>query len=106
MLKITLESEKSKSQITLSEREKEIASLKQLMEASKEKENTLSAKVDTIEQKSRDEYQRLIEMYESSGRYKELRDIYENKIKSIESELLQAKESTIQQTLISQEREK
>ena len=49
MLKITLESEKSKSQITLSEREKEIASLKQLMEASKEKENTLSAKVDTIE---------------------------------------------------------
>ena len=106
MLKITLESEKSKSQITLSEREKEIASLKQLMEASKEKENTLSAKVDTIEQKSRDEYQRLIEMYESSGRYKELRDIYEGKIKSIESELLQAKEATIQQTLISQEREK
>ena len=38
-------------------------------------------------------------MYESSGRYKELRDIYETKLEAKESELLQAKESIIQNTL-------
>ena len=46
VLKITLESEKSKSQITVAEREKEISSLKSIIEASKERENTLNAKVD------------------------------------------------------------
>ena len=80
------------------------------MEASRDKENNLSAKVESIEQKSRDEYQRLIEMYESSGRYKELRDIYEGKLETKESELLQAKESVIQntykETLLSKEHEK
>ena len=38
-------------------------------------------------------------MYESSGRYKELRDIYEGKLETKESELLQAKESVIQNSL-------
>jgi len=61
----------------------------------KERESTLNEKVEKIEQKSRDEYQRLVEMYESSGRYKELRDIYEGKLETKESELLQAKESFI-----------
>jgi hypothetical protein len=49
-------------------------------------------------------------MYESSGRYKELRDIYEGKLETKESELLQAKESVIQntykETLLSKEHEK
>ena len=38
-------------------------------------------------------------MYESSGRYKELRDIYEGKLETKESELLQAKESVIENSL-------
>ena len=38
-------------------------------------------------------------MYESSGRYKELRDIYEGKLEAKEAELLLAKESVIQNAL-------
>ena len=99
ILKVQLESEKAKHEITLAEREKDIAGLKAQLEATKERETSLTEKVEKVEQKARDEYQRLVEMYESSGRYKELRDIYEGKLEAKESELLQAKESFIQRQL-------
>ena len=83
----------------MAEREKDIASLKSQLEMTKERETSLTEKIDKIEQKARDEYQRLVEMYESSGRYKELRDIYEGKLEAKESELLQTKESFISSQL-------
>ena len=44
------------------------------------RETNLSIKLDQTDIKSRLEYQRLIEMYEGSSRYKELRDLYEEKL--------------------------
>ena len=59
------------------------------------KEQTLSEKVDNIEQKNREEHQRLVEMYEGSGRYKDVRELYESKIEAKDTELMSAKESLL-----------
>ena len=58
-----------------------------------QKESALTKKMESVEKSSRDEYQRLIEMYESSGRYKELRDLYESKLETKDNELSSLRKS-------------
>ena len=38
----------------------------------------------------------MVEMYEGSGRYKDVRELYESKLEAKETELMSAKESLIQ----------
>ena len=70
------------------------------------KEQTLIEKVDIVEQKNREEHQRLIEMYEGSGRYKDVRELYESKLEAKETELMSAKESLLQARLIDEQKDK
>ena len=91
-LKVIYESLKTKNEITLHEREKEISSISNQLIQSASKEQVLSEKAEKMEQKHREEHQRLIEMYEGSGRYKDVRELYESKLQTKESELMSAKE--------------
>ena len=70
------------------------------------KEQTLIEKVDIVEQKNREEHQRLIEMYEGSGRYKDVRELYESKLEAKETELMSAKESLLQARLMDEQKDK
>lgn len=45
--------------------------------------------------KHREEHQRIVEMYEGSGRYKDVKELYESKLQTKETELMSAKESLI-----------
>ena len=78
--------------MTLVEREKEIALLTTQISQSTAKEQALAEKTEKIEQKHREEHQRLVEMYEGSGRYKDVRELYESKLEAKETELMSAKE--------------
>ncbi len=46
-----------------------------------------------MEQKLREEHSRIVEMYEGSGRYKDVRELYESKLAAKEQDLMSAKES-------------
>ena len=63
-------------------------------------------KVEKIEQKNREEHARLIEMYEGSGRYKDVRELYESKMEAKENELMSAKEKILQAKMQEDQREK
>ena len=91
-LKVAYETIKTKNEITLVEREKEISALQAQLSQQATKEQALTEKIDTIEQKNREEHQRLVEMYEGSGRYKDVRELYESKLEAKETELMSAKE--------------
>ena len=49
-------------------------------------------KADKQEQKHREEHKRLVEMYEGSGRYKDVRDLYESNLAAKDTELMSVKE--------------
>jgi len=60
------------------------------------------AKAEKIEQQHREEHQRLVEMYEGSGRYKDVRELFESKLALKEQELMSAKEALLQTRLTSE----
>ena len=66
----------------------------------------MSEKAEKMEQKHREEHQRLVEMYEGSGRYKDVRELYENKLQAKEQELMSAKESLLQINMKLEQKEK
>ena len=45
-----------------------------------QKEKNLVDKAEKVEQKLREEHSRIVEMYEGSGRYKDVRELYEAKL--------------------------
>lgn len=55
----------------------------------------MADKAESLEQKHRDEHQRLVEMYEGSGRYKDVKELYESKLEAKEAELMSAKEQIL-----------
>lgn len=105
-LKVSYETIKTKSEVTLVEREKEITALKEQLGVSAAKERSLAEKIEAIEQKNREEHQRMVEMYEGSGRYKDVRELYESKLGAKEAELMSAKESLLQAKLNEEQRVK
>ena len=48
----------------------------------------------------------MIEMYEGSGRYKDVRELYESKLNAKEEELMSVKEQLISTKLLSEQKEK
>jgi hypothetical protein len=44
------------------------------------REATLAEKAEKLEMKHREEHQRIVEMYEGSGRYKDVKELYESKL--------------------------
>ena len=45
-------------------------------------------------------------MYEGSGRYKDVRELYESKLEAKETELMSAKESLLQARLMDEQKDK
>lgn len=91
-LKVQYETEKTKNEITLVEREKENNALRNSLEKQIAKEQDMIEKADKQEQKHREEHKRLVEMYEGSGRYKDVRDLYESNLAAKDTELMSVKE--------------
>ena len=71
-----------------------------------QKEKNLVDKAEKVEQKLREEHSRIVEMYEGSGRYKDVRELYEAKLATKEQELMSAKESLLQAKLTDEQRVK
>lgn len=52
-------------------------------------------KLECTDAQSRHEYQRLVELHEGSSRYREIRDLYEQKLQKHETQLMECKEALI-----------
>lgn len=79
----------------LIEKDNLVATLREQIAALTQREQVLVSKLESVDKDSRQEYQRLVELHEGGSRYREIRDLYEEKLTKRDQQLWETKEQLI-----------